>query len=26
MLSDPPGLALENFDGLGQFRTVVPGQ
>lgn len=26
MLSDPPGLALENFDGLGQFRTMESGQ
>jgi Protein of unknown function (DUF1592)/Protein of unknown function (DUF1588)/Protein of unknown function (DUF1585)/Protein of unknown function (DUF1595)/Protein of unknown function (DUF1587) len=26
LLSDPPGLALENFDGLGQFRTMESGQ
>jgi hypothetical protein len=26
LLSDPPGLALENFDGLGQFRTIESGQ
>jgi hypothetical protein len=26
LLSDPPGLALESFDGLGQFRTMESGQ
>ena len=26
LLSDPPGLALENFDGIGQFRTMESGQ
>jgi hypothetical protein len=26
LISDPPGLALENFDGLGQFRTMESGQ
>ncbi len=26
LLSDPPGLALENFDGLGQYRTMESGQ
>jgi hypothetical protein len=26
MLSDPPGLALENFDGLGQYRTMESGE
>ncbi|MEI7931625.1 MAG: DUF1592 domain-containing protein [Alphaproteobacteria bacterium] len=26
LLSDPPGLALENFDGLGQYRTTESGQ
>lgn len=26
LLSDPPGLALENFDGVGQFRTMEGGQ
>ena len=25
MLSDPPGLALERFDGLGQHRTLENG-
>jgi hypothetical protein len=25
MISDPPGLALERFDGLGQFRVVENG-
>ncbi len=25
-LSDPPGLALERFDGLGQHRTMENGQ
>jgi len=25
-VSDPPGLALERFDGLGQFRTLENGQ
>lgn len=24
--SDPPGLALEHFDGLGQLRTIENGQ
>jgi hypothetical protein len=26
MLADPPGLALENFDGIGQFRSMEGGQ
>ena len=26
LLSDPPGLALENFDGIGQLRTMESGQ
>jgi hypothetical protein len=25
LLSDPPGLALERFDGLGQYRTTENG-
>lgn len=25
-ISDPPGLALEHFDGLGQLRTMENGQ
>jgi hypothetical protein len=25
LISDPPGLALERFDGLGQFRTMENG-
>jgi hypothetical protein len=25
LLSDPPGLALERFDGLGQYRTMENG-